>query len=200
MELNPFSYEFHEDPYPTYRWLRDNAPLYYNSTLDFYALSRFRDVLEAFESHPEAKSLGPDGGLCGPRTEGLMGRRPVQGQPVLHIGKEAHRLEEVRNGLVHDWAAVQSFYTDSTQDPWQTVVLPLLRQVPKARLARAVGVSARAIQAIRNDKSRPAPETLEALMKHLTKAARRMCQLKRTSAEQRQLAEAFLEFYEREKT
>ena len=47
MELNPFSYEFHQDPYPTYRWLRDNAPLYYNSTLDFYALSRFRDVLEA---------------------------------------------------------------------------------------------------------------------------------------------------------
>jgi cytochrome P450 len=47
MELNPFSYEFHENPYPTYRWLRDQAPLYYNPTLDFYALSRFRDVLAA---------------------------------------------------------------------------------------------------------------------------------------------------------
>ena len=47
MDLNPFSYEFHEDPYPTYRWLRDHAPLYYNADLEFYALSRFRDVLAA---------------------------------------------------------------------------------------------------------------------------------------------------------
>lgn len=47
MELNPFSYEFHEDPYPTYRWLRDQAPLYRNQALDFWALSRHRDVLAA---------------------------------------------------------------------------------------------------------------------------------------------------------
>ncbi len=47
MELNPFSYEFHEDPYPTYRWLRTHAPLYRNDALGFYALSRYRDVLQA---------------------------------------------------------------------------------------------------------------------------------------------------------
>jgi cytochrome P450 len=47
MELNPFSYEFHEDPQPTYRWLRDHAPLYRNEALDFWALSRYRDVLAA---------------------------------------------------------------------------------------------------------------------------------------------------------
>src|SRR5262249_55742802 len=47
MELNPFAHEFHEDPYPTYRWLRDHAPLYRNEALDFFALSRFRDVLAA---------------------------------------------------------------------------------------------------------------------------------------------------------
>src|SRR5262249_57314698 len=43
----PFAHEFHEDPYPTYRWLRDHAPLYRNATLDFWALSRFRDVVAA---------------------------------------------------------------------------------------------------------------------------------------------------------
>ncbi len=47
MDLNPFSYEFHEDPYPTYRWLRDHAPLYRNEALDFWALSRHADVLAA---------------------------------------------------------------------------------------------------------------------------------------------------------
>jgi len=47
MELNPFAYEFHEDPYPTYRWLREHAPLYRNEALGFYALSRFKDVVAA---------------------------------------------------------------------------------------------------------------------------------------------------------
>jgi cytochrome P450 len=47
MELNPFSYEFHEDPYPTYHWLRDNEPVYHNRELDFWALTRYRDVFDA---------------------------------------------------------------------------------------------------------------------------------------------------------
>ncbi len=47
MELNPFSYEFHENPYPVYRHLLEHEPLYYNPNLDFYALARFRDVLQA---------------------------------------------------------------------------------------------------------------------------------------------------------
>ena len=45
MEFNPFDYDFHRDPYPTYAWLRDEAPAYYNPELDFWALSRFDDVL-----------------------------------------------------------------------------------------------------------------------------------------------------------
>jgi cytochrome P450 len=47
MELNPFSHEFQEDPYPVYRWLRDEAPCYRNETLGFYALTRYADVVEA---------------------------------------------------------------------------------------------------------------------------------------------------------
>ena len=47
MELNPFSHEFHENPYPLYRWLRDHAPIYRNHALDFWALSRFQDVRDA---------------------------------------------------------------------------------------------------------------------------------------------------------
>src|SRR5262245_21718101 len=47
LELNPFAHEFHENPYPTYRRLRDEAPLYRNDALGFWALSRYRDVLSA---------------------------------------------------------------------------------------------------------------------------------------------------------
>jgi cytochrome P450 len=51
MELNPFSYDFHADPYPTYRWLREHAPVYRNPALDFWALSRWDDVLAASLAH-----------------------------------------------------------------------------------------------------------------------------------------------------
>ena len=47
-EYDPFSYEQDEDPYPVYRWMRDEAPAYYNPRLDFYALTRFQDNLDAF--------------------------------------------------------------------------------------------------------------------------------------------------------
>jgi cytochrome P450 len=48
MIYDPFSYDFHEDPYPVYRFMRDEAPLYRNEALDFYALTRFQDNLDAF--------------------------------------------------------------------------------------------------------------------------------------------------------
>jgi len=51
MELNPFSYDFHENPYPTYKWLRDHAPVYRNHDIDFYALSRYQDVFDATVDH-----------------------------------------------------------------------------------------------------------------------------------------------------
>jgi cytochrome P450 len=48
MEYDPYSYEIDEDPYPIYRQLRDEAPVYRNDRLDFYALSRYDDCLAAF--------------------------------------------------------------------------------------------------------------------------------------------------------
>ena len=38
----------HDDPYPTFRRLREEAPLYYNERYDFYALTRFHDVERGF--------------------------------------------------------------------------------------------------------------------------------------------------------
>jgi cytochrome P450 len=47
-EYDPFSYELDHDPYPTYRWMRDAAPAYYNERLDFWAFTRFEDNHGAF--------------------------------------------------------------------------------------------------------------------------------------------------------
>jgi cytochrome P450 len=47
VEYNPFARDTQIDPYPVYRWLRDEAPVYHNPDVGFYALSRFDDVLQA---------------------------------------------------------------------------------------------------------------------------------------------------------
>ena len=48
--LDPYDYDFHEDPYPYYRRLRDEAPLYHNEELNFWALSRQTDVVQGFRN------------------------------------------------------------------------------------------------------------------------------------------------------
>ena len=47
VRYDPFSYEIHEDPYPIYRRLRDEAPAYRDETHGFFALSRYADVRAA---------------------------------------------------------------------------------------------------------------------------------------------------------
>ena len=47
MEYNPFSHALQANPYPVYRWLRDESPVHHNAKIGFYALSRYEDVLAA---------------------------------------------------------------------------------------------------------------------------------------------------------
>ncbi|MCW2589745.1 MAG: cytochrome [Mycobacterium sp.] len=48
--LDPYDYDFHEDPYPYYKRLRDEAPLYRNDEQKFWALSRHTDVVQGFRN------------------------------------------------------------------------------------------------------------------------------------------------------
>jgi cytochrome P450 len=62
--LDPYDYDFHEDPYPYYKRLRDEAPLYRNEELKFWALSRHQDVWQGFRnstslSNRDGVSLDP---------------------------------------------------------------------------------------------------------------------------------------------
>ncbi len=65
VEFDPYSYDVHEDPYPVYRRLRQEAPVYRNAELGFVALSRHADVLAGFRdaqrlSNRHGVSLDPD--------------------------------------------------------------------------------------------------------------------------------------------
>ncbi|ROO90560.1 hypothetical protein EDD29_8291 [Actinocorallia herbida] len=54
--FSPYDYAVHEDPYPFYARLREEAPLYRNDDLDFWAVSRHADVSAAFRDHARYSS------------------------------------------------------------------------------------------------------------------------------------------------
>ncbi|NKZ12998.1 cytochrome P450 [Mycolicibacterium septicum DSM 44393] len=47
--FDPFSADFFNGPYETYRRMREEAPVYYSAEYDFYALTRHADVSFAFK-------------------------------------------------------------------------------------------------------------------------------------------------------
>jgi len=72
---SPYAYEMHEDPYPTYGRLREEAPLYRNEEDGFWALSRHADVLAAFrdsELYSSAEGVSVEPTATGPDASRIM--------------------------------------------------------------------------------------------------------------------------------
>jgi len=68
LDFNPFGFSHHDDPYATYKRMRDEAPLYWNDELKFWALTRFDDVQEGFR---DTELFSSAGGIA------LENRRPI---------------------------------------------------------------------------------------------------------------------------
>jgi cytochrome P450 len=49
VEFDPYSDDFFDSPFETYRRMRDEAPAYYNARYDFWALTRYEDVAAAYK-------------------------------------------------------------------------------------------------------------------------------------------------------
>ncbi len=81
---DPYSYAIHEDPYPTYTRLREEAPVYHNAERGFWALSRHADVMAAFrdsERFSSAEGVSIDPAASGPnahRTMSFLAMDPPQ--------------------------------------------------------------------------------------------------------------------------
>ena len=57
---DPWDVRIDADPYPTYRRLRDEAPVYYNERHDFWGLSRYADVDAALRDYARLSSAKGD--------------------------------------------------------------------------------------------------------------------------------------------
>lgn len=69
-----YSHDFHRDPFPTYRAMRDFAPVYYSSTNEHWALSKYADVRRAARDWEVFSSADGVGVACSSGTHlGLDG-------------------------------------------------------------------------------------------------------------------------------
>jgi cytochrome P450 len=88
MIYDPYAREFQHDPYPHYRWFRDEEPCTYNPRMDFWALFRFQDVWDAtLDWKTYSSSLGPS----------LENRGQVPGDLFSIIGMDPPRHTRLRN-------------------------------------------------------------------------------------------------------
>lgn len=69
----------------------------------------------------------------------------------------------VEAGLVHDGNEVYTEYPDPSRDEWQTKILPALKKMSLSELVKQSGLSERALQYLRAEKSRPHAKHLRVL-------------------------------------
>lgn len=106
--FSPYDYAVHEDPYPFYARLRNEAPVYRNAELDFWALSKYSDVREAFRD-PEVFSSGRgvslDPAAYGPHAYKTMSflamddPRHARLRRLVSKGFTSRRVDALREGI-----------------------------------------------------------------------------------------------------
>jgi len=181
-QVAPFGYPLDADPtrfrliapydpdrrhWPELPWLNhyDGTPYPIavdgDPSADTVRIKTYRYVLGLYTTHPEPKSLGPDGKPCGRATVGLLSRRPVSMSTLSLIGKESNRLEETTAGLIGALDDVLSTYGASRG--WEDLVRPVLLDLPTAELVERSHLDAPAIQRLRAGTARPRARNQAAL-------------------------------------
>jgi hypothetical protein len=111
-------------------------------------VKNFFMLLDSYQSHPEAKSLGPDGDPCGPDTQGLLQRAEVIANwPPVYIGKESDKhWEEGEDLSLLEFKAIQYRRKgNAVADEGQLV---RIGRIPKREFMRR-GISQHTLEKIR---------------------------------------------------
>ena len=106
--FSPYDYAVHEDPYPFYARLRSEVPVYHNPELDFWALSKYSDVREAFrapEVFSSAMGVSLDPAAYGPHAYKTMSflamddPRHARLRRLVSKGFTARRVDALSEGI-----------------------------------------------------------------------------------------------------
>jgi cytochrome P450 len=83
---DPFTPELRDDPYPLWRRLRNEAPVYYNERHDFWALTRFDDIEQAH------KDVGVFSSSHGTTLEGMSPKSNNSGAMIISLDPPRHTM------------------------------------------------------------------------------------------------------------
>ncbi|MFI6520262.1 cytochrome P450 [Spirillospora sp. NPDC050679] len=106
---SPYDYAVHEDPYPVYARLREEAPLYRNEELGFWALSRHADVAAAFRDHATFSSgngVSLEPSAWGPHAHKTMSflaldpPRHTRMRALVSKGFTPRRVKDLHDGIL----------------------------------------------------------------------------------------------------
>ena len=99
-------------------------------------VKNFFMLLDSYQNHPEAKSLGPDGQPCGSETRGLLQRAHLTANwPPVYIGKESDKhWEEGEDLSLLEFNAIQ--YTRKGKAAATEEQLARIKKVPKREFMR----------------------------------------------------------------
>lgn len=143
--LNPLMPQNWDDPYPDYRLLREDHPIYRNEALGFWALTRFDDVLAAAldVNHFSSDWMGVSGGegaasaglsilnLDPPRHDELR-RLVSRGFTNRRISELESAVRTTAKELLHDIGERGTFdFVDDLAAPLPTIVIADLLGVPR---------------------------------------------------------------------
>jgi hypothetical protein len=94
----------------------------------------YSEVITRYLDHAEAKSADAHGRACESDTRGVLRRRHLIGTGTLHIGKEAHNLEQRRAGYREP--SDVAIYRDESEAQFQKI-LDVLSRFPGPAIASA---------------------------------------------------------------
>jgi hypothetical protein len=118
-------------------------------------VNTYGDIILDYATHPEPKSLGPDGQPCDRTTIGLLRRRPVAPTIVRHIGKESNRLEDTQSGLLDDTDEPLNRYDNHDLILFRELAVPILRDLGVRETARRTRLGLGSVSAALNSRSIP---------------------------------------------
>ena len=149
LRFSPYDYEIHEDPYPTYARLREEAPLFHNPEVGFWALSRHADVIDAFrdsERFSSAHGVSLEPSAYGPdahRTSSFIAMDPPMHGRMRGLVSRAFTPRRVEK-LEPDIRALARTHLDRAlaDGPDMDLIADLAGKLPMDVISELIGVPA----------------------------------------------------------